>query len=530
MIYSFIFVEFADCDPDISFFAARCDENSRHWLFEDFDKWFSDPGDSRTYILLGDAGVGKSVIAGALAQRKRDSGHLAAAYFCRHKDRRRNHPLSLLGTLARDLCKCSSEYSSIVGGEEGVRKLILDFKFNLNAHELFTKLLEEPLAKCRFPPNRRLVIIDALDETEYGFRKDFINLIKVDFPRLPDWLVFFITSRPEDQIRSKLSRCNPCIKMCAGITDRDSFYQQQEEDIQRFLEKRIDFSRLPFSVEDVTKKCGGLFLYAFYVEKELNDPANLGKVTQMSQLNDFPADINEFFLENFQRVFDRVGRDLYRKLLGCIMAAPSPLPVSFIAFVLKRENSVFEKYDVINAVSQFVVLRTCDQTVSFLHNLIPVWLSDAGKARWLFVDKKTAGEYLKNIFLDILYIVVGKTPPTLSSEWIDGDLQNYILRFAIHVLCQCGDNASLEGVYKFLTSYIFLQEKIKMDYFSLLYDLQLAAHRFPLEMTLERDVIDKLKHIIDSTYGDVLSCSPYVLESALSVSDVVRENIWLVHQ
>ena len=342
--------------------------------------------------------------------------------------------------------------------------------------------------------------------------------------------MFFITSRPEDQIERRLSSYKPCIKMCVGVTDQGNFYQQHEKDIQRFLEKEINFSRLPFSVEDVTKKCGGLFLYAFCVVKELHDPAHLGKVTQMSQLNDFPDDINEFFMQNFQRVFDKVGRDLYRKLLGCIMAAPSPLPVSFIAFVLKRENSVFEKYDVINAVSQFVAQRTSDRTVSFLHNLIPVWLSDEGKARLLFVDKKTADEYLKNIFLDILYIVVGKPPPTLSSEWIDGDLQNYILRFAIHFLCQCGDNASLEGVYKFLTSYIFLQERIKLDGFSLLYDLRLAAHRFPLEMTLERDVINTLEHIIDSTSIAVISCSPYVLKSALSVSDIVRENIWSVHQ
>ena len=90
---------------------------------------------SRAYVLLGYAGVGKSVLAGALAQRKRDSEHLAAVFFCRHKDRRRNHPLSLLATLARDLCKCSS----IVGGEEGVRKLITNSEFNLEVHELFAK-------------------------------------------------------------------------------------------------------------------------------------------------------------------------------------------------------------------------------------------------------------------------------------------------------------------------------------------------------------------------------------------------------
>ena len=529
-IFHHNFTEFADCDSDITYFASRCHGNTRQWLFEDFDKWFSNPGYSRAYVLLGDAGVGKSVIAGALAKRKRDAGCLAAAYFCRHEDRRRNHPLSLLATLARDLCKCSSEYSSIVGGEEGVRKLITNSEFNLEVHELFAKLLEEPLAKCRSPPNRRLVIIDALDETEYGSRKDFLNVIKVYFPRLPDWLVFFITSRPEDQIRSRLSWYKPCIKMCAGITDRGSFYQQQEKDIQRFLEKEIEFSHLPFSVEDVTKKCCGLFLYAFCVVDELKDSAHSGEVTELSQLNDFPDDINEFFLKNFQRVFDRVGRDLYRKLLGCIMAAPSPLPVSFITFILKRENSVFEKHYVINAVSQFVVQRPSDRTVSFLHKLIPVWLSDEGKARLLFVDKKTAGEYLKNIFVDILYIVVGKPPPTLSSEWIDNDLQNYILRFAIDFMCQYGDNAALKVVYKFLTSYIFLQERIKMDYFSVIHDLRLAARRFPLEMTLERDVINNLECVIQMTCRHALSCSRYVLKSILGVSDIVRENIWSVHE
>ena len=64
--------------------------------------------------------------------------------------------------------------------------------------------------------------------------------------------------------------------------------------------------------------------------EELKDSAHSGEVTQLSQLNDFPDDINEFFMQNFLRVFDKVGRDLDRKLLGCIMAALSPLPVSFI--------------------------------------------------------------------------------------------------------------------------------------------------------------------------------------------------------
>ena len=118
----------------------------------------------------------------------------------------------------------------------------------------------------------------------------------------------------------------------------------------------------------------------------------------------------------FKRVYYKVKGDLYWKIFGCIMVALSPLPLSLIAFLLRRENSSLEEYDVIDAVSLFVVLRTSDRTVSFLHNLIPVWLSDKGKARELFINRKSAGEYLKTIFVDILSTVVGKPPPRLSSE------------------------------------------------------------------------------------------------------------------
>ena len=80
-IFYHYFTEFADCDSDITYFASLCHGHTRQWLFEDFDKLFSDTGYSRAYVLLGDAGVGKSGFAGALAQRKRDSEHLAAAFF-----------------------------------------------------------------------------------------------------------------------------------------------------------------------------------------------------------------------------------------------------------------------------------------------------------------------------------------------------------------------------------------------------------------------------------------------------------------
>ena len=81
-----------------------------------------------------------------MAHRMRKTGHLGAAYFCRHNDGTRNDPRYLLGTVARQLCDCNRQYKVIIGGESGVKMLLGHSK--LGVQELFTKLLQEPLSKC----------------------------------------------------------------------------------------------------------------------------------------------------------------------------------------------------------------------------------------------------------------------------------------------------------------------------------------------------------------------------------------------
>ena len=522
MIIFFVFLfhaEIANCESDIAFFAGRHHKDTRQWLFDDFDKWFSDPGDSRAYVLLGDAGVGKSVIAGALAQRMKKARRLGAVYFCRHYDGTRNDPRNLLGTIACQLCNCNRQYSKIMGGEDGVRLMLANS--NLGIQELCTKLLEEPLSKCS-PFQRKLVIIDALDETEYKSRKDFICLIKERFPRLPEWLVFFITSRPEDMLQGRLAKYNPCVRICAGNGEqRTLYYQQHEQDIQRFLEKSVNFSRLPCSVQDVTRRCNGLFLYAFYIAQQLNVSLNSGKIDQFC--DPFPGDIEDFFETNLKRVYDKVGADLYSKLLGCIMNAPSPLPVSFVSFVLHRENSSLNEQKVIDAISQFVVMQ---KRVSFLHSLIPAWLTNKNKAQELYVDEKEAGGYLTEIVKEILYAFVGE--PRLNLDHVERDLQSFSLHFAVHMLCQHAEKDSLDLVFRCLTSYRFLEERIssgKFGIYHLLKDFQRAASCLAVEQREKQNILQKISLAIESDVH-VLVESSHLLPSCIrNASDVVRENI-----
>ena len=450
------------------------------------------------------------------------AGHLGAAYFCRHNDGTRNDPRYLLGTVACQLCNCNTQYKGIIRGDRGVKMLLDNSK--LGVRELFTKLLQEPLSKCSPCDQRKLVIIDALDETEYESREDFLDLIMHRFPLLPKWLVFFITSRPEDSVRFRLKKYNPCVKICAGNSDQDNFYQEHEQDIQRFLKKRIDFSRLSVTVEDISKTCNGLFLYAHYIVEELKISADSGK--ELNQLSDlFPGDMDSFFLQNFKRVYDQVGQDIFNKLFGCAILSPAPLPVSVIPYILTRENSNCDKQQVIDAISQFVVLRTSDQTLTFLHSLIPAWLTDKNKAsRKLFIDKKIAGEYLRTVCVEILPFVVNEP---LTGPCVDDELKDYVLRVGIRFLCEMGDKNSLKVAYDSLTNYQFIERRMtygRIDIYRLLKDFRILARHPSLEVT-KREILQEIVFSIESNFLVLLEC-PYLLNSCLrNASNAVQDTI-----
>ena len=495
-------------------FAERYDPDTRKWLFEDFNKWFEDPGDSRAYFLLGDAGVGKSVLAAVLAHQMRNAGNLAAAYFCRHNDATRNNPRYLLGTIACQLCKCNEQYTSLVGGEVGIRNSLGNSA--LGVQELFTKLLQEPLAQCAPAYPRKLVIIDALDETEYESREDFLDLIMRRFLMLPQWLVFFITSRPEDCVQFRLKKYKSCIKICAGNRENVKFYQQHEQDIKLYLEKSVDFSRLPNSVDEIAKKCDGLFLYAFYIVRALSNQLHSGVLSQLDDL--FPGDIEEFFMQNFRRVFPKVGADLYKKLFGCVVVAPSPLPVSFISFILQRENSNLDEQEVIDALSTFLLLRTPDQSFTFLHNLIPAWLTNREKAsRKLFIDRIKAGEYFRDVITTCLSEFLDEQSE--GSFSIDTRVLDYVLRVGVRFLRGFSDKVSLETISRCLTSFKFIQARIKCrrnEIYLLINDFKREAEN-KTSRDSKKQVIQEIYAVVEKNVN-VLSECPELLHSCLRMT------------
>ena len=466
-------------------------------------------------------------MAGVLAQESRTKGNLAAAYFCRHNDSTRNNPRYLLGTIACELCKCNCQYDKFVRGEGSIIKLLDNSEIGIQG--LFTKLLQEPLSKCSDSPTQKLIVIDALDETKYEFRKDFLDLIMHRFRMLPRWLVFFITSRPEDTVQFRLKNYHHCIQICAGDNDKSGFYQQHELDIRLYLKKSVDFFPLYYSAEDIAKLCNGLFLYAYFIKETLKNQLDSGKKGRFTDV--LPKHIEEFFLQNFERISNKLGIHLYKKLFGCAIAAPSSLPVSFISYILQREKCKLHEQEVIDTLSTFLVVRSSDQTFAFLHSLIPSWLTDKKRASAeLFIDWSRDCRYFRDIISEVLSAAIAnqlEECPLL----VDGNVLEYCDQIGVRLLCDHGDKGSLSVVFKYLASYQVIKRRLKKKsskIYSIIGDVNCAMGRKGFT-DKEKKILEEIFQILERNV-DVLLQSPNRLRRCFEeASDIVKETLVLPH-
>ena len=137
--------------------------------------------------------------------------------------------------------------------------------------------------------------------------------------------------------------------------------------------------------------------------------------------------------------------------------------------------------------------------VSFLHSLIPAWLTNKKKAQELYIDEKETGGYLTEIVKEVLSAFVGET--RLHVEPVERDLQSFSLHFAVHLLCQHTEKDSLELVFRCLTSYRFLEERISSGRFGiyhLLKDFQRAASCLAVEQREKQNILQEISLAIES--------------------------------
>ena len=314
---------------DIEFHAERFQEGTREWIFKKVDDWLDDrTSPNRVMVISGNAGMGKSVVSAVVCKRMLEAGRLSGSHFCQHNNVRYRKPQLMLQSLASHLTRALPEYKKALL-EQLSRNLGTDIN-NMGVEELFALLFKEPLSTISDPGRNILMVIDALDESEHRGRNELLDVIANHFCKLPLWIRFLMTTRPEVNIVKGLRSLQPL--------QLESNDESNKGDIRLFFEKRLS-QLMPSEDPDVilnkmVEKSEGVILYAYFLVDFIEK--NIPLLTQTCLDSSLPLGISSVYQSYFKRLEKEFHQELdlngekFLSFLSVVMAAKEPLPLSFI--------------------------------------------------------------------------------------------------------------------------------------------------------------------------------------------------------
>ena len=207
-------------------------EGTREWVFEQVDDWFNDESsENRAFIITGEAGMGKSVIAAKVCERMNQQ--LAGCHFFSHNNFRYRDPKIFLQSWAIQLFSILPQYKDALIDQLSHYMGYQNFS-EINIEGLFTFLLNEPFVHVKPPGKNILFVIDGVDEIcDSHARSDLVDLIATHLVKMPKFLRFLITTRPEKNIVDKFEPLNPFfLEKC----DQNNIH-----DLRIFFENKVSF-------------------------------------------------------------------------------------------------------------------------------------------------------------------------------------------------------------------------------------------------------------------------------------------------
>lgn len=273
----------ADVDSSARYPPPSCYPGTRKTLTSKAQKWLFD--NNRVwdvFWLRGAAGVGKSAIAQTLAEFAVEHDRLGAAFFF-SKSNGRKDPQRVFITIAYQLCVRFPGYQPLVA-----QQLAADPELLTKTPQVqFKKLIVEPLSQLSCRENKRLIILDGLDECEgEQVQLNIIELInnavqgQISLP-----IIWMICSRPEPHLMSTFSRVDYPIQCWREVLNIDT--EESRDDTALFIRARFKeiHSKYGDCVEEdvngswpsqdhitqIIDEASGLFIYASTVLKYIED-------------------------------------------------------------------------------------------------------------------------------------------------------------------------------------------------------------------------------------------------------------------
>ena len=475
---------------EIDFFNRKCTTGSREWVLQQVSTWFNEANsENRAFVISDVAGMGKSVIAAVIC--KKFPEHVGASHFFKYSDSQYNNPEFFLQSVAWQLCKLIPAYKEAL-----IEKLSgnLGIPLNdMNIQGLFSVLLKEPFSSILDPGKHILIVLDALDESEYKGRDELAELISDRFHELPSYFRFLITTRPEKNLIFAFRRLNP---LSMQANDKENL-----NDIKLVLQDKIPSSShsTPDFIDSLAQKCDGSMLHAFVLTEMYKENISI------HTMENLPGNVERYYAGCFKRLEREllqlvgISGDRFLSFLSALAVAKEPLPEGFLGTLFGFENpvDVMDKVaKAVNVLSSFLLIRK-DKCISFFHKSVSDWLVDPCREHYPHVNVQYGHKILFDLCVKKLDELKRKG---VSKERVAGVVVSYALKYWIpHMLDGFEDAEELEG---FVDSYLIDLEvlfgSIFVDVNVALINLRsLKSHEISKDMSASaRELVNKMYSLI----------------------------------
>ena len=366
---------------DIEYYVERFQEGTREWVFTKVQNWLDDRNSpNRVMVISANAGMGKSVISAVICKRMQEAGRLSGSHFCQHNNTCYRNPQLMLQSLACHLSHALPEYKEVLVNKLS-RNLGKDLN-NMDVGELFALLFKEPLSIVADPERNMLMVIDGLDESEFQERNELLDVISNQFCKLPPWIRFLCTTRPEGNITEALKQLKPF--------QLEPSEEENIKDVKLFFEKKTQNLMKPENkgviVEKLVDKSEGSMLYAHFLVSFIKEKIeeNMSVLDQGNLDGSLPLAISSVYHSYFKRLEHEllkehgIKEDNFLNLLCAVTASREPLPIDFVSKVLvPSTNSPIARRKVLKAIgSVSSLLPIRDGCLHVIHKSVKDWLTD----------------------------------------------------------------------------------------------------------------------------------------------------------
>ena len=456
-----------DTENIIKYHSERYLEGTRVSIFVKVKNWLNDNNSfHRVMVIVGNAGMGKSVIAAEVSKRMQQDRRLLGSHFCQHNKMRHRNPKVMLQSLACHLSYSLPEYKEALV-EQLSRNLGLDIN-DMETEDLFELLFEEPLNRLSDPGFTSLVVIDALDESEYQGRNELLEVIANYFNKLPIWIRFVVTTRPEINIWDSLKGLRPL------LLEPDD--EENIKDIGHLFERNL---RPMFQVNnhesiltELVQKSEGIILWAQLLVDFLKEKFSVLKREHLDGI--IPLGISSVYQSYFKRLETELckqlnmSEDMFLSLLSVIVASREPLPLGFVSNFLfpgKVSSAVQRKVNkAIACISSLLPVQ--EGCIHFFHKSVKGWL----------VDQSYYGKHsfslLENEGHLILARLCGNKFDEVKRKGVDrtqqfDEVTKYALRHGVQHMLQLDEDIRPSGLEEIVNKYVLDVElvyaKLRVD-------------------------------------------------------------------